>query len=212
MGGWDRHAINFSQLIIHEPLNRYPCTSCSWQCTSLSSSSPITYQHPYQSCLSLRSQPFFRATAASCRSGSSKRRKEASESQSDLEPGTDTDGSGSGDEGQDDTIGGIDCSTIASCPSSSCDPDLVCAPVHPKTPSGQGTMRVAVCRQGKQSRLLCSSWFGEHEWLTFCSTREKVFCFYCRQADTKKALSLSTKADQAFISKGFNNYKKAKLI
>ena len=48
-------------------------------------------------------------------SGSSKRRKEDSESQSDLEPGTDTDGSGSGDEGQDDTVGGIDCSTIAGC-------------------------------------------------------------------------------------------------
>ena len=44
-------------------------------------------------------------------------------------------------EGQDDIIGWIDCSTIAGCSSSSCNPDLVRAP---KTPSGHGTMRVAV--------------------------------------------------------------------
>ena len=118
------------------------------------------------------------AAVASCGSGSSKRRKEGSKSQSDSEPGTDIDGSGSGDEGQDDTVGGIDCSTIADCSPSSYDPDLVRATctLHPKTPSDHGTLRVAVHRQGKQSRLLCSSWFGEHKWLTFCSTREKVFC------------------------------------
>ena len=50
----------------------------------------------------------------------------------------------------------------------------------------------------------------EHKWLTFCVTRNLVFCFYCRLAATRGLLSFSKNASDAFVSKGFNNWKKAK--
>ena len=65
--------------------------------------------------------------------------------------------------------------------------------------------------QGKQVHVFfCHKWFTEHSWLTFCVSRKKVFCFYCHAAVSKHLLMFSTKADSAFISNGFNNWKKVK--
>ena len=55
--------------------------------------------------------------------------------------------------------------------------------------------------------MFCRKWFTEHTWLTFCVSRKKVFCFYCRAAASKHLLTFSS---SAFISSGFNNWKKAK--
>ena len=34
-------------------------------------------------------------------------------------------------------------------------------------------------RQGKQSRTFQKAWFSDHKWLSYCKTRNVVFCFYC---------------------------------
>ena len=88
---------------------------------------------------------------------------------------------------------------------STCCFDEGTGPVHPK-----GSKQIARRKRGKQSRSLCINWFDEHPWLTFCETNEKVFCFYCRKAHAMKIMSFSTKSDLAFISAGFDNWKKVK--
>ena len=90
------------------------------------------------------------------------------------------------------------------CTSACCSDDISC-PVHPTLGS-----KVAKRKQGKQSRSLCSSWFSEYPWLTYCTTKRKVFCFYCRKAYKTKVLTFSKKSDQAFIGIGYDNWKKAK--
>jgi len=64
--------------------------------------------------------------------------------------------------------------------------------------------------QGKQSRLFKVTWFKEHYWLSFCISRNRVFCFYCRIAITKGLLTFSKNVSNTFVTKGFNNWKKAK--
>ena len=64
--------------------------------------------------------------------------------------------------------------------------------------------------QGKQARTFCGRWFNEHKWLTFCVSRNVVFCFYCRLAITKGLLTFSKRSESTFTSKGFSNWKKAK--
>ena len=65
-------------------------------------------------------------------------------------------------------------------------------------------------KQGKQTRSFLSSWFREHKWLTFCITRKKALCFYCHKAYSKGLITFSKKGDTTFITKGFDNWKKAK--
>ena len=64
--------------------------------------------------------------------------------------------------------------------------------------------------QGKQARSFNAVWFKEHKWLTFCIPRNRVFCFYCRFAFSKGLLTFSKNASHSFLTKGFNNWKKAK--
>ncbi|XP_025107400.1 zinc finger MYM-type protein 1-like [Pomacea canaliculata] len=56
------------------------------------------------------------------------------------------------------------------------------------------------------ARRLKASWFELYPWLHLCTTNYKAYCFICMQAAHHHA---SSKADQAFISIGFNNWKKA---
>ena len=65
-------------------------------------------------------------------------------------------------------------------------------------------------QQGKQARVFCGRWFKEHTWLTFCVSKNVVFCFYCRLAVTKGLLTFNKRSESSFTSKGFNNWKKAK--
>lgn len=80
------------------------------------------------------------------------------------------------------------------------------SPFHPVM-SFSGTKRL----QGKQARTFCGSWFAEHKWLTFCVSKNVVFCFYCRLAVTKSLLTFSKRSESTFTSKGFSNWKKARL-
>ena len=72
------------------------------------------------------------------------------------------------------------------------------------------TYKSAKHTQDKQSQSLCGVWFKAYPWLSLCDSRLKVFCFYCRNAYLKKLITFSTKADYAFITKGYDNWKKAK--
>ena len=54
------------------------------------------------------------------------------------------------------------------------------------------------------------SWFKEYKWLTYCNTHNVTYCFYCRKAKLQGCLTFSKRAEDAFISKGFNNWKEAK--
>ena len=66
-------------------------------------------------------------------------------------------------------------------------------------------------RQGKQSRSFQTAWFDQHKWLTYCVTRNKVFCRFCRAAVTRGLIDLSNKTQKsAFVTGGFENWKKAK--
>ena len=67
----------------------------------------------------------------------------------------------------------------------------------------------ATCQQKRQNRSICESWFLSYKWLTFCITTNKVYCFYCRAANSKGLLTFSKRIDDSFIKAGFCNWKKA---
>ena len=46
--------------------------------------------------------------------------------------------------------------------------------------------------------------------MTFCVSENKAFCFYCRFAASRNLLNFSTKSEDAFAARGFENWKKAK--
>ena len=46
-------------------------------------------------------------------------------------------------------------------------------------------------------------------WIHLCYTKFKVYCYYCRKAYDCSAKVVSSKADPAFTTAGFCNWKKA---
>nr|XP_004209215.1 zinc finger MYM-type protein 1-like [Hydra vulgaris] len=51
--------------------------------------------------------------------------------------------------------------------------------------------------------------YTKWSWLTLCVTRYKLFCFYCRFIESINKLDLSKRKEPAFLTTGFDNYKKA---
>ena len=90
----------------------------------------------------------------------------------------------------------------SSCSSECCRDDLS-EPYHPTN------ILLSKKRQGKQSRTFQRGWFVEYKWLTYCETRHKAFCFTCRLAAARRMIHVTGK-NLAFVSKGFDNWKKAK--
>lgn len=86
-----------------------------------------------------------------------------------------------------------------------CAPELT-EPYQPDMNYSTATRKV----QGAQSRSFCKEWFADHTWLTFCVSENKAFCFYCRFAASRNLLNFSTKSEDAFAARGFENWKKAK--
>ena len=102
-----------------------------------------------------------------------------------------------------------DCTTVLTsssdhCSSECCDADLS-QPYHPKI-NYLNSKR----KQGKQNRVFQSAWYDEYRWLTFCVTRNKAFCYYCRAAVSKGLINFSKKGKGTFVHTGFDNWKKAK--
>ena len=53
------------------------------------------------------------------------------------------------------------------------------------------------------------SWFDRWAWLHYDEGRDLAFCFLCMQAAKEKKLQWAFNTDDAFISRGFSNWKKA---
>ena len=59
------------------------------------------------------------------------------------------------------------------------------------------------------NRNFLVAWYDQFNWGTLCINRSKVFCAYCRYAMAHKLITFSKQSDSAFLSTGFDNYKKA---
>ncbi|KAI8511315.1 zinc finger, MYM-type [Branchiostoma belcheri] len=68
-----------------------------------------------------------------------------------------------------------------------------------------------LCDFKNKGRRFKESWFDDHDWLTLCLKKRKVFCATCRYATSHKLIRLASHrhSEGAFISTGFKNYKKA---
>ena len=60
-----------------------------------------------------------------------------------------------------------------------------------------------------KKRTVQKDWFKSYSWLSFCTTRCKLFCHYCRHAVEQNLLTFSKNAEGAFSEDGFENWKKA---
>ena len=88
-----------------------------------------------------------------------------------------------------------------SCSSECCSGELS-EPYHPKVTTRR--------KQGKQTRTFQTTWYAEHNWLTFCPTQNRAFCYYCRIAVERELVTFRNKGHSTFASSGFNNWKKGK--
>ena len=113
---------------------------------------------------------------------------------SDLEGDSESHGSSA-------TVAQID--EFSSTCSSECCKSELSEPYHPSN------ILLSKKRQGKQNRSFQRGWFMEHKWLTYCETHHKVFCFSCRSALSRGLICVPSKG-HVFVSKGFDNWKKAK--
>ena len=69
--------------------------------------------------------------------------------------------------------------------------------------------RLSKRKQGKCFRSFQLSWYSSFNWLSYCLTHNKVFCYYCRTATASRLVTFSKKSNDAFVSVGFDNWKKA---
>ena len=71
------------------------------------------------------------------------------------------------------------------------------------------TKRIQGHGKNQQCRYVQASWFKQHTWLTLCTTRQKLFCFYCSTAVRRNLHVFSRNAGKAFVGSGFCNWRKA---
>ena len=66
-------------------------------------------------------------------------------------------------------------------------------------------------RFGKETfnRLCQSQWFEDHQWLHYDVGRDSLFWYVCQNSDDQSQLQAERRKETAFISTGFNNWKKA---
>ena len=61
---------------------------------------------------------------------------------------------------------------------------------------------------GKQRRSFCASWYSKYPWLHYQEASDSVLCFHCHVAE-KRHLPVTLNKEDAFITAGFSNWKKA---
>ena len=54
-----------------------------------------------------------------------------------------------------------------------------------------------------------SQWFEDHQWLHYDVGIDSLFCYICQNSDDQSQLQTEPRKETAFISTGFNNWKKA---
>ena len=69
-----------------------------------------------------------------------------------------------------------------------------------------------ILKKSKGNRHFQRYWSHDHPWITYYISRNKVFCFTCCSAASKKLISSHTsgKSFLAFVVHGFDNWKKTK--
>ena len=60
---------------------------------------------------------------------------------------------------------------------------------------------------GKKKRSCQASWFKNFSWLHYSKEKDSVFCIFCIRHKGK--LTAEHNMEEAYITKGFNNWKKA---
>ena len=90
------------------------------------------------------------------------------------------------------------------CPSDCCKVSLT-----PFQPINSSVLKSFQHQQGKRFRNFLPRWYSTYPWLNLCITRHKAFCIYCQYCTKKNLLCFSKKGEDAFVSTGFNNWKKA---
>ena len=46
-------------------------------------------------------------------------------------------------------------------------------------------------KHSKQNHSIQRSWFSDHKWLTYCTTRNSLYCFHCRKKIEMEVLRLA---------------------
>ena len=60
-----------------------------------------------------------------------------------------------------------------------------------------------------RNRVFVATWYKQFPWLHLCCSNFKAYCYYCKRACSSQLSVFSTKADPAFSTIGFSNWKKA---
>ena len=61
----------------------------------------------------------------------------------------------------------------------------------------------------KHTRMIQTSWYKLHPWITVCTSQYKIFCATCRSAQFQGLLTFPEHRKPAFVSSGFNKWKNA---
>ena len=88
------------------------------------------------------------------------------------------------------------------------DAECCCAREKPYQPR-MNYSTISKRKQGKCCHSFQTSWYSTFGWLSYCLTHNKVYCYYCRTATASRLVCFSKKNSDAFVSTGFNNWKKA---
>ena len=94
--------------------------------------------------------------------------------------------------------------SVEKCSAKCC--ELSLTPFQPTNPSVLNKFQQ---QQGKRCRNFSPNWYSTYSWLTLCTTKCKAFCVLCRYCAESNLLCFAKKGDDAFVSNGFNNWKKA---
>jgi excinuclease UvrABC ATPase subunit len=79
----------------------------------------------------------------------------------------------------------------------------------PYQPMDVGHLEIPKQNLKGKVRHFQSGWFVRYPWLHYSSAIQAALCYPCAKADMQKLTTTNTKSEQAFISTGFSNWKKA---
>ena len=60
----------------------------------------------------------------------------------------------------------------------------------------------------RPEKSFCKEWYRKFPWLHYDEKRDAVSCFPCMNTANKQRLPVSTKRDDAFIARGYKNWKR----
>ena len=79
----------------------------------------------------------------------------------------------------------------------------------PYQPCDELTISAIKQKTGQKFCSLNPRWYKDFKWLHYCTYRKRVFCHYCCQCYVRGQLTMTKKYEDAFVKKGFSNWKKS---